>query len=225
MYGQPDIVKLGQVAKILPMPLSEASRNVLYNTFSEVVYLDRTKNAALVVQVKDVSAKDEKLRAFVIVPSELYLAEYIQYILNSVPVNQRIDEARSDRSLSAAKIVDLPIPFASLEKQGDIVKLYRFHTELSEQAPKGDMEAALGAAFLYQVAVAMNTELFFPFICSMSNIRIYEQWMSLLHSVSNDARTIANEILKPGNRLMAEVRSLQRVMANAQKSIIDAAQS
>lgn len=225
MLGQPDIVRLGHVAKILPMPLSEASKDVLSNTFSEVVYLDRTKNAALVVQVEYVFAKDEKQKAFVIVPSELCLAEYIQYILNSVPVKQRIDDSRSDRSLSVSKIADLPIPFASLEKQGDIVKLYRYYNQLSELAPKGDMDAGLGATFLYQVGVAMNTELFFPFICSMSNIRIYEQWISLLQSIPNDARIIANEILKPGNRLMAEVRSLQRVMANAQKSIIDAAQS
>lgn len=225
MFGKPDIARLGHVAKVLPMPLSEASRSVLNNTFSEVVYLDRTKSAALVVQVENVFAKDEKQKAFVIVPSELCLAEFIQYILNSVPVNQKIDEARTDRSLSVAKIADLPIPFIPLEKQEDIVKLYRYYTQLSKLVPNGDMDAALGATFLYQVSVAMNTELFFPFICSMNNIRIYEHWMSLLLSVSDDAKIIANEILKPGNRLMAEVRSLQRVMANAQKSITDAAQS
>ncbi len=225
MFGQSDIIRLGHVARILPMPLSEASKDILNNTSSKVVYLDRTKSAALMVQVEYVFAKDEKLKAFVIVPSELCLAEYIQYILNSVPVNQKIDEARTDRSLSVPKIEDLPIPFIPLEEQEDIVKLYRYYNQLSELAPEGDMDAALGATFLYQVAVAMNTELFFSFICSMNNIRIYEHWMSLLHSVPDDAKIIANEILKPGNRLMAEVRSLQRVMANAQKSITDAAQS
>lgn len=225
MFGQPNITRLGYVAKVLPMPLSEASRSILHNTFSEVVYLDRTKSAALAVQVEYVFAKDEKLKAFVIVPSELCLAEYIQYILNSVPVNRQIDEARADRSLSAAKIVDLPIPLIPIEKQGDIVKLYRYHKQLFEFSQKGDIDAGLGATFLYQVGVAINTELFFPFICSMNNIRIYEQWLSLLHGVPNDPKVIANEILKPGNRLMAEVRSLQRVMANAQKSITDAAQS
>ena len=225
MFGQPDIVRLGHLAQILPMPLSEASRDILNNTSSEVVYLDRTKSAALVVQVEYVFAKDEKQKAFVIVPSKLCTAEYIQYILNSVPINQKINEARADRSLSVAKIEDLSIPFISLEKQEDIVKLYRYYNQLADLTQKGDIDAALGTTFLYQVAVAMNTELFFPFICSMNNIRIYENWMSLLHSVSDDAKIIANEILKPGNRLMAEVRSLQRVMANAQKSITDAAQS
>ena len=207
------------------MPLSEASRDILNNTFSEVVYLDRTKAAALVAQVAYIFAKDEKLKAFVIVPSKFYLAEFIQYILNSPPINQKIIEARADRSLSVAKIVDFPIPLIPLEKQGDIVKLYRYHSQLFELSHKGDIDAGLGATFLYQVALAMNTELFFPFICSINNISIYDKWISLLHSIPNDAKVIANEILKPGNRLMAEVRSLQRVMANAQKSITDAAQS
>lgn len=60
MFGQSDIIRLGHVARILPMPLSEASKDILNNTSSKVVYLDRTKSAALMVQVEYVFAKDEK---------------------------------------------------------------------------------------------------------------------------------------------------------------------
>lgn len=224
MFGKPTIVRLGHVAQVLPMPLSEVSKGILYNTTSDIIYMDRTKSRAQLVHVEDVMGLDAKLRAFVIVPSELVSAKYLQYLLNTSPVNKKIEEARADRKLSAPVLEDIPVPFESMEKQEDIAKVGAYVDRLMMMASEGDMDANLGSYFLIQVALAINTELYFPYLCSINNLHIYEQWIMFRQSVPDDVKVIANEIIKPGNRLMAEVRSLQRVMANAQKSIQDGLQ-
>ena len=224
MFGKPIIARLGHVAQVLPMPLSEASKGVLYNTTSDIIYLDRTRSRAQLVHVEDVMSLDAKQRAFVIVPSELVSAKYLQYLLNTSPVNKKIEDARADRKLSAPVLEDIPVPFEPMEKQEDIAKVGAYVDRLMMMASEGDMDANLGSYFLIQVALAINTELYFPYLCSVNNLHIYEQWIMFRQSVPDDVKVIANEIIKPGNRLMAEVRSLQRVMANAQKSIQDGLQ-
>ena len=224
LLGNQAIVRLGDVAQILPMPLSEASKQILYNTSSDIVFLDRTKTRAQLEHVEDVLLLNNKLKAFIIVPSNLVIAKYLQYILNTSPVNKKIADARTSKSISVPILTDLPIPYESLEKQNHIAKLGTYVDRLMQMTSEGDMDANLGSYFLIQVALAINTELFFPYLCSINNIHIYEQWMMFLHNVPDDVKIISNEIIKPGNRLMAEVRSLQRVMASAQKSIQDGIQ-
>ena len=224
MLGKPDIERLGHVARILSLPLSEASKKILLNTFSEIIYLDRTKNRAQLVHAEDVFYLDAKLRAFVIIPSDLIDVRFLQYIINSAPINKKIEEARANRSLSTPVLDDIPIPLEPKEKQIEIAKIGAYIDRLTMMSSKGDMDASLGSYFLIQVALAINTELFFPFLCSINNIHIYEQWLMFSRSLPEDTSVIANEIIKPGNRLMVEVRSLQRVMANAQKSIQDGLQ-
>lgn len=224
MFGKPTIVRLGHVARVLPMPFSEASKGVLCNTPSDIIYLDRTKSRAQLVHVEDVMSLDAKLRAFVVVPSNLVSAKYLQYLLNTSPVNKKIEDARAERKLSAPVLEDIPVPYEPMEKQEDIAKVGAYVDRLMMMASKGDMDANLGSYFLIQVALAINTELYFPYLCSINNLHIYEQWIMFRQGVPDDVKVIANEIIKPGNRLMAEVRSLQRVMANAQKSIQDGLQ-
>lgn len=164
------------------------------------------------------------MKAFVIVPSNLVVANYLQYILNTLPVNKKITDAKANRSLSAPVLSDLPIPYESLEKQKNIAKLGIYVDRLMRMTSEGDMDASLGSYFLTQVVLAINTELFFPYLCSINNLHIYEQWIMFIDSIPDDIKIISNEIIKPGNRLMAEVRTLQRVMASAQKSIQDGIQ-
>lgn len=54
LLGNQTIVRLDHVAQILPMPLSEASKQILYNTASDIIFLDRTKTGAQLVHVEDV---------------------------------------------------------------------------------------------------------------------------------------------------------------------------
>ena len=224
LLGNQTIVRLDHVAQILPMPLSEASKQILYNTASDIIFLDRTKTGAQLVHVEDVLPLNTKLKAFIIVPSNLVVANYLQYILNTLPVNKKITDAKANRSLSAPVLSDLPIPYESLEKQKNIAKLGIYVDRLMRMTSEGDMDASLGSYFLTQVVLAINTELFFPYLCSINNLHIYEQWIMFIDSIPDDIKIISNEIIKPGNRLMAEVRSLQRVMASAQKSIQDGIQ-
>lgn len=225
MIGLPPIVRLGHVAQVLAMPLSGASKEILQRTSDYLIYIDRTKTQVRILQRKDVLEMDNAIRAFVVVPSNLCSSTYLKYLLNTAPLRRNIDEARETRSLSVSKLNDFPIPLLSREMQVYVEKIDKYIQLFTISAMDGHMDADLAVVFLRQISVAINTELYFPELCAINNIHVMEQWMMFLSVIPDGHLDILpSELLKPGNRLMSEVRALQRVMANAQKSIQDGAE-
>lgn len=218
MMEKPNIVKLEEVARVIPLPLSESSRSTLRNVKSKCVYLDNTKTAAVIKSKTEVLAIDSKAKSYAIFTRKDCLPEYMQYILNSAPVKIKINQYREKRSLSALALSGQPIPMIPIETQQSILKIGEY-TKMLETIKDYDIHAELGISCLQEIAVAINIELYLNELCEENDISIIDMWSRLVNSMPEHLirELMPGVLLSTGNPLMAEVRALQRILIHAHK--------
>lgn len=218
----PNIIKLEEVAKVIPMPLSVGSRELLGRAAKEYVYLDNSKKDAVIMSRDDILSRDSKAKAFVLVAKESCMMQYLVYLLNTIPNNRFIDKKREKRSLSTSVINQLNIPMVSVDAQRDIVMLVDIYQKLKARAD-WDIYSELGAMCLEEISIAVNTELFLNELCVENNIHILDRWSNLIHHMPQDVMIdmIPRTLLATGNSFMAEVRALQRILVHAHKDMQD----
>ncbi len=222
MNEVPNIVKLEEVATVIPMPLSAGSREFLRRAAVEYVYLDNTKKDAVIMSREDILSRNSKAKAFVVVTNQSCMAQYLVYILNTIPNNRFIDKIRERRSLSTPVLNKLSVSMVSIDIQRDIVKLVELSQELKARAD-WDIYSELGEMCLKEISIAINTELFLNELCVENNIHIIDRWSNLIHHMPQDMMVdvIPRTLLTTGNPFMAEVRALQRILVHAHKDMQD----
>lgn len=218
MIGEPNIVRLDEVARVIPLPLSQSSRKLLSNVKCGCVHLDNTKSDAVIMTIAEVLAIDSKAKSYAILTKKDCLPEYMKYILNTAPVKNNINGFREIRRLSAYVLNRQPIPMIPIETQQAILKIEEY-TKMLEANKDYDIDAELGIMCLQEISIAINTELYLNELCQENNISIIERWSRLVHNMPKHMihKLMPGVLLTTGNPLMAEVRALQRILMRAHK--------
>ncbi len=226
MNEKPNIVKLKDVARVIPMPLSMGTRELLQIADKEYVYIDNTKKDAIIMSQDDILSRESKAKAFTFIVKNCCMAQYLQYILNTVPNKRLIEKARESRNLSTPVLNQLNIPIVSISLQDDIIELVELSQVLGKRL-EWDIYAELGRMCLQEISIAINTELFLNELCVENRIHILDSWSNLIHQMPQERRAdiIPQVLLSTGNPLMAEVRSLQRILVHTHKNMNDGLQN
>ena len=219
MLSKPIIKRLGDAAIVLPMPLSESSKATLRVAEYGCVYIGRSKGEIRGVTKQEIWDNETKEKAFLILGNKEYSESYLEFVLRAIPNENIIEKAREQRKLSTRIVAELLVPHITEEEQLYIDKLVKISNELHQRG-EWDMDAELGALCLHEVAIAINAELFLFDLCAENNIHILNRWMLLAQNVRADMliNELPSILMRPGNTLMAEVRSLQRIIAQRNKA-------
>lgn len=222
MSMSPKIVRFDEVARVIPLPLSQSSRSLLGNIKDRCVHLDNTKSDAVIMSIGGVLAIDSKAKSFAIIPQSGCMPEYMRYIINTVPVRNKINAYREKRSLSSIALSGQPIPMIPIETQQAILKIEEY-SKMLETIKDYDINAELGIMCLQEISIGINTELFLNELCQENNISIIERWSRLVHNIPKHMirELMPGVLLSTGNPLMAEVRALQRILMRAHKDTKD----
>lgn len=226
MLTKPKIERLGNVATVLPMPLSTMSNLIINNSEYGCVYLDGTKKSeAVVVSKYELLENDSKAKAFAIVGTQDCPATYLEFVLHSVPNHIAIEKSREQRKLSVRIVEELLVPMITADERFYIERLGQIEKELHRRG-EWDIHAELGALCLSEVAVAIDAELILYDMCAENNVHILDRWITLIQHLRADMlyEVLPHVLMRPGNTLMAEVRTLQRIVANRNKARQDGTQ-
>lgn len=226
MIEIPNIVRLDEVAKVIPMPLSDGSKELLRKTAAECVYLDNTKTDAVIKSNVELLEIDSKAKSFAIITNDGCSAYYLKYILNTIPDNRTINKARETRSLSSIVLNGQPVPMVPTEIQRYIIRLDELSEELKRLA-QIDVYADLGGMCLKEISIGINSELFLNEICKDNKISIIDGWIELIQNIPLDEQRyiVPRILLRTGNLLMTEVRTLQRILVHTHNDMKNGSQN
>lgn len=218
MIEKPSIVRLDEVARVVPLPLSASSINMMRSDNGRCVYLDNTKTDAVIKSKSEVLAIDSKAKSYAILTGTNCIPEYMQYILNTVPVKKYINEFRATRSLSTFVLNGQPVPMIPIEIQHYVARIEDL-IHLMIRKSEWDPHAELGEICLREISMGVNTELFINELCEENHISIIDRWIEQINAIPNDeiGYALPRTLLSSGNILMAEVRALQRILIHARE--------